>query len=166
MIVNNDFYTSTSNTLVKNNNNQNHRYLTGIHTQGNSPLDPVVPLYTEFFGPRVLSIVIISKNYGFETGTFNWPTETINTQKKVIQDAFVSWVQYKVYFYIDFVLSTRIMDATPTSKYREQMDQVKDKITALCAEMGDFGFEYKEDLEEGKDESYFQPLIDDFWRGV
>jgi len=162
-IVNNNFYTEIANSLQNSNNKLSHRYMYGEHQSPTSPLDSVVPLYTTFWGPKVLSIVILSKNYGFPAGVLAWPQSTIDDQLDTIRTAYTNWTQYKVFFYVDFVLANKIMDATPTSDYLNQMYVVKDKIVDICAEMGDFGFEYKEDLLEGKDQTFFQPLIDKFW---
>lgn len=163
MNVNNDFYQDIGVSLVEKNNKKNHKYLYQQRQTITNPLSPVDPLVKEFFGPRVLSLVILSKNYGWTNGTFNWPQAEIDSSIQRIKDAFPNWVKYKVLFWIDYVLANKIVEATPLSAYRSQMDEVATKIEQICMQMGDYGFQYKGKLETGVNETYFQPFVDTFY---
>jgi hypothetical protein len=164
MIVNNLFYQEVGRALVNKNTGKCHKYIMTQKVDITNPLACVDPLYKDFYGPRVLNLVVLSKNYGWSGGVLSWPEPEISSTLLRIKDSFANWTEFKTLIWVDMVLSNRIMAATPTSAYRTQMDQVATNIENICMEMGDYGFTYKGLLETGVDESYFQTFVDDFWK--
>lgn len=124
-------------------------------------LRPVTPLFDKFFGPRVLSILIISENYGYDQdGNFNWPD--LSASKNKIKSCFELWSKYEVWFYLDFYTINLVEDENPG--YFDQMINVESEIITLCEEMKDFGFVYKGKLETKPEPNFFTQLIDDWYK--
>lgn len=128
-------------------------------------LKSVEPISDEFFGVKVYSILIIGKNYGWQTeDDFVWPPnqEFVNSQQNIIQ-RFPNFTKYIVDIYMDFILVNRVMEATPSSKFRDQMEQLEEQIIQFCNEMTDYGFNYQGRIESEVDYTFFQTSIDNFY---
>lgn len=156
--VNNLFYKEIGDSLEKLYTNGHHKYFYAQNYVGslNQPLASVVPLYEEFWGPKVLTLLILSSRYEFDT-------DITTLHKDRIRAGYKSWVKYKVKIWVDMVLADRVSEAGDP-EYPVDMFGVIDAVDSLCEEMEPYGFEYMGELTAGVDANYFKQYIDDFYK--
>jgi hypothetical protein len=117
-------------------------------------LAPVLPLegIDKFFGPRVLTILILSKNYGWKEDEFTWPPEKLAEQILRVKELYAKWSEYKVHIYLD------------KSQFDpEQMDMVEASVIEMCHDLKDYGYTYKGELPDEADETFFKQELDLFY---
>ena len=119
------------------------------------PFSSVLPLTDEFFGPRNLTLLIVSRPYDME------PT-IIADVKTRIKLLYSQWSKYKVLVWVDMTLALQMSDAGDTDFY-DKMQTLSEQLIDFCLEMQNYGFTFVEQLLEGKDANYFSTYIDPFW---
>lgn len=157
--VNNDFYKEIGTSLEQQNNTKVHEYLYSqnyLKVDAAHPFDPITPLVEEFFGPRNLTLLIVSKKYELPNAF-----STVALDK--IKRTYPVWSKYKVYIWVDLVLALRILDASGNNTYYNAMLSLATQLEQICVDMKDYGFEWKGTLSEGKDAAYFQQYINAFY---
>lgn len=156
--VDNFLYDDIAHQLEAVNKPQEHRY---FYAQRYNPPDnkhpygSILPLTEEFFGPRNLTLLILSKPYTIDPVQLAQAVETIKRN-------YEKWSKYKVLIWVDMVLATRMADAGDDQFYSDMQD-FADEVEAFCTQMKDYGITYQGTLLEGKDAAYFQTHIDEFY---
>jgi hypothetical protein len=156
--VDNFLYKEIASSLDKLYPKKNHKYFYSQNYVASKfqPLASVVPLYEEFWGPKVLTILILSQRYDFTTGI-------MSIHKDKIRTGYKNWVKYKVLIWVDMTLANKVSEAGDP-EYPVDMFGVIDAVDALCEEMEPYGFVYMGELNEGVDANFFKQHIDAFYK--
>lgn len=142
------------------------KYFNNQHYFKDEFLDCVAPIVdvNTFFGPKVLSICIISRNYGWSDNpdgpdpTFSWPPAGWADAILRIKAKYDLWTRYKVYFFGDMNYAN-----DQDSDYVDQMEQTISALQELVASMADFGWSYKGTIDGPVDKDHFEPFIQEFY---
>lgn len=159
--VNNDFYKEIGASLETHYKGRIHDYLYSqnyLREDAIHPFDPVTPLTEEFFGPKNLTLLIVSKKYTLPNATASFALDKIKKTYEL-------WSEYKVYVWVDLVLALRALEESDDDTLYNDMLTMAGQLEQICVEMSDYGFEWKGTLSEGKDAAYFQQFIDPFYKG-
>lgn len=156
--VDNKFYEDIATELESKYKPKLHKYFYSqkyIPPEGSHPFGSILPLTDEFFGPKNLTLLILSKPYQTSETLM---TEAVNRIKTNYQ----KWSKYKVLIWVDMVLALRLTDAGDTDYY-DNMQEFAGKVSSFCDQLKDFGVTYMGTLVEPKGANFFQAYIDDFY---
>jgi hypothetical protein len=159
-LVNNLWLQDVGAALEVKNPNGKHQYLYSqvyVNTATGSPFESLIPKVSTFYGPRVLTLQVISRAYV-------WNDAYVATELERFKQMFGNWDEFKAYFWIDYTIASQVDAINSNTQYTTKMNTVKGKVIAACAEMADFGWVYKGDITSGVEASFFQPFIDEFWK--
>ncbi len=158
--VDNLFYEEIADALDAQNPIRLHKYFYSqkyLKDEAPTPFDPIAPLTADFYGPKVLTILVVSKPYDF-------PEEPTSAILNRIIDNYENWDLYEVHIWVDLVLAMRILDASGDDNYYNRMQETATALETICnTTMTDYGFKYKGTLSDGKDAAFFQTYIDEFY---
>lgn len=148
---------------------QNYRkyYFTHEKYKADNPLENlvVIPDVTEFFGPRVLNLFIVSKPYGWkknESGEWveEWPPEGFEDAVARHIAMFEKFTSYRTVIFIDFNFATKLEERVPDTRIREMLNATKDRMVDLCDQLAEYGFEMGSDITVQVGQEFFAPYLD------
>lgn len=154
----NFFYRDIAADLESKNKPKLHQYFYAqnfVPEDGTQPFGGILPLTDQFFGPKNLTLLILSKPYRSSDDLIKLAAEKIKQTYKI-------WTRYEVKIWIDMVLAQRMADEGDPSFYTD-MEEFAGKVEAFCNELKDFGMSYMGTLTDGKDAAFFQTYIDEFY---
>lgn len=157
--VDNNFYKDIGTALEQSYKGRVHQYLYSqnyVRDNAEHPFYPILPLTDNFFGPKNLTLLIVSKRYTL-------PNVPASVALNTIKNLYSKWSKFQVYIWVDLVLAQRILDESDDDTYYNDMVSMSEQLELICTDMTDYGFVWKGTLTEGKDASYFKPYIDDFY---
>ncbi len=138
--------------------NYNNRYFTTqpFNSVSDGFLAPVLPTegIEEFFGPKVLTVLVLSRLYGWVGETFDWPPAKLAEQIARIKKLYSTWSEYKVHIYIDTSLIHLDGD------YATKLGITSGAIESMCSDLSEYGFKYMGDLPESPDWKVFKDEFD------
>jgi hypothetical protein len=156
--VDNLFYEDIAKELESKNKPKPHQYFYAqkyLPPDNTHPFGSILPLTDEFFGPRNLTLLILSKPYQFE------PT-LLQQAKDRIKKNYEKWSKYRVMIWVDMVLALKMADAGDDDYYSDMQD-FANNVEQFCTEMKPYGITYMGLLLDGKDAAFFQQFIDEFY---
>ncbi len=113
----------------------------------------------KFYAPRVLSILILAKPYGWDGEDFDWPHPDLQEQIDQLKNQYEQWTEYKVHIYIDFSIAEEADD-----DYLTKLLVTEESVIEMCDELADYGLVYKGHLPNDPDWSLFKEDVDDWFR--
>lgn len=158
-VEDNFFYQDIAAGLEAKNKPQIHKYFYSqkyIPQDNKTPFGSILPLVDDFFGPKNLTLLILSKPYQIDD-------TLLAAQILRFQNNYKKWSVYKVMIWIDMVLAIKMLNDGDHDFYNNMQD-FSNTIQGICDQLKDYGFNYMGQLLDGKDANYFQPYIDDFYK--
>lgn len=141
------------------------KYYNGYAQSTGNPLANVYPTLEEFYGPRVLHILIISRNYGWDNHVFTWPPTGYQDAIDKIIAGYDQWSKYKLLVYGDQGLIDKIQASSDPGKavLIAEIQQTLSRIQDDCTTYKDYGFEWKGMVPKEADYSFFSEVIREFY---
>jgi hypothetical protein len=137
-----------------------------IYTQvSKNPLFNVSPLTDNFFGPRILNILIITQLYGWNGEVFSWPPEGYLDSINKIIDNYEQWSKYNLFIYGDQGLIDKIAASADPDKVNliNKLEQTFAKLESECGKYAEYGFVWKGRVPKDADYTYFSEVLNDFY---
>lgn len=162
--VDNNFYNEIGDKLNLVYKDKPHKYFTHQRYYPIEDfLEPVTPMFEEFYGPKVMTILVLSRPYAWlNPDESSWPNPVVEASKQRIIAAYKKWVQYKVLVWADYTLALRIFEDNPGDNFVTRMNYTIAVFYDFFAELEPYGFKYMGPLDTQVEAEYFQPYIDDF----
>lgn len=158
-LVDNSHYITIGDELYPVNNLKNHKY---FNTQSftklltGSPFESLVPNLDEFWGPKILNLLVITQRY-------DWSQDYVDLQVERLQTLFPLWEKYEVKIWIDLTVAAEVDEINSDTEYTDAMTELATNVESTCALMSDFGWLYMGTLDEKKPAIFFQTYIDAFY---
>jgi hypothetical protein len=141
-------------------------YFTSEKYKAENPLENLVvlPGISQFFGPRVLNLFIVSKPYGWkkQAGEWveDWPPEGLTEAIERHKLSFDAFTSYRTVMFIDFNFVNKLLERSPLSKIGDMMSATFDRLNAVCEELADYGFEMGPRIDNEVGPEFFAPYLD------
>lgn len=144
---------------------ESENYYNGYSITSENPLANVYPRSESFFGPRVLNILIISRNYGWTNHVFTWPPPGYQDAVDRIIEAYDQWSRYKLFVYGDQGIIDKIQASSDPGKATliAEINQTYSQIETDCTTYKDYGWEWKGRVPGSADYSFFSEEIRKFY---
>jgi hypothetical protein len=129
------------------------------------------PGLDNFYGTKVLNICIVNHPFGWQRNgdgelEDKWDelilpqvTPTIERHK----ETYGRYAQYKTRVWIDFYYVLKQEEADPESKAREMLTAVSSKMSDICTQLAEHGWEFMGHIDTAPEWTFFQEYIDEFY---
>lgn len=159
-ILPNDYYQGVGTTLEGLNNLSNHKYMYSqsytTTTTGN-PFENLIPEDTNFWGPKVLTLQILSKVYP-------WNQTYIDAELNRFIEIYLNWERFEAKFWIDRVPANVVDAINANTEYNDLLDELETHLVATCNTMEDYNWVFMGNLTNQVSAEYFQEYIDAFYQ--
>lgn len=134
-----------------------------------NPIENLVvpPGIENFFGTKVLNILIVAVPYGWvKAGGFwsegTWPYPGLEDAKARHIATYSKFTKYETHVFMDFNIVNLIMAAQPGSRFETMMDTVRGRMISICNDLTNYGWTMHPNITGPVEADFFYPIIDSF----
>lgn len=95
---------------------------------------------TSFFGVKLLNIILLSYDYGWENGSYSPEDMTVDIQ--AFKEVYQYYANHETWIFLDYGFAEAVDKVLQEKHFVSHMNSVEGTIQTLCSSLMDYGFRY------------------------